>query len=348
MADAAIVFEHVRKEYPDGTVAVADLSLEVAEHEILALVGPSGCGKSTTLRMTNRLVEPSGGRILVGGEDVLAADPVRLRRSMGYAIQNVGLFPHRTVAQNVATVPGLQRWDRKRTRDRVAELLELVGLPPERYAKRYPHELSGGEQQRVGVARALATDPPVLLMDEPFGAVDPAGRRRLQAEFWRIQREIGTTVMFVTHDIDEAVRLGDRVAVFSRGGHVEQLADPVEILARPASDAVRGLVGDGAPVRLLGITHVERGDVLPGRGEAGSVDGRPTVELGASLAHALEAVAQAPDGVVAVVEGSGGTGGTGGTGRVVGTLDASAVLAALRRAVDGGLTPAGAGSAGRG
>jgi len=333
MADAAIVFEHVRKEYPDGTVAVDDLSLEVAEHEILALVGPSGCGKSTTLRMTNRLVEPSGGRILVGGEDVLAADPVRLRRSMGYAIQNVGLFPHRTVAQNVATVPGLQRWDRKRTKDRVDELLELVGLPPERYAKRYPHELSGGEQQRVGVARALATDPPVLLMDEPFGAVDPAGRRRLQAEFWRIQRDLGTTVMFVTHDIDEAVRLGDRVAVFSRGGHIEQLADPVEILARPASDAVRALIGDGAPVRLLGITHVERADVAPGA----PGEGLPTIELGASLAHALEAVAQSPSGVVGVTADDGGA---------VGTIDASGVLAALRRAVDGGLTPTGAGSAG--
>ncbi|MGC5167626.1 ABC transporter ATP-binding protein [Luteimicrobium sp. DT211] len=336
MADAAIVFEHVRKEYPDGTVAVEDLSLEVEEHEILALVGPSGCGKSTTLRMTNRLVEPSGGRILVGGEDVLAADPVRLRRSMGYAIQNVGLFPHRTVAQNVATVPGLQRWDRKRTRDRVAELLELVGLAPDRYANRYPHELSGGEQQRVGVARALATDPPVLLMDEPFGAVDPAGRRRLQAEFWRIQRDLGTTVMFVTHDIDEAVRLGDRVAVFSRGGHVEQLADPVEILARPASDAVRALVGDGAPVRLLGITHVERGDVTAG----GTADGLPTVELGASLAHALEAVAESQSGTVAVVEGA--------DGRVVGMLDASGVLGALRRAVDAGVMSADARTAGRG
>jgi osmoprotectant transport system ATP-binding protein len=330
MADAAIVFEHVRKEYPDGTVAVDDLSLEVAEHEILALVGPSGCGKSTTLRMTNRLVEPSGGRILVGGEDVLAADPVRLRRSMGYAIQNVGLFPHRTVAQNVAIVPGLQRWDRKRTKDRVDELLELVGLPPERYAKRYPHELSGGEQQRVGVARALATDPPVLLMDEPCGAVDPAGRRRLQAEFWRIQRDLGTTVMFVTHDIDEAVRLGDRVAVFSRGGHIEQLADPVEILARPASDAVRALVGDGAPVRLLGITHVERADVTPGA----PAGGLPTIELGASLAHALEAVAQSSSGVVGVV-------GVAADDGAVGTLDASGVLAALRRAVDVVPAPAG-------
>ncbi|GAA4832003.1 hypothetical protein GCM10023221_04920 [Luteimicrobium xylanilyticum] len=343
MADAAIVFEHVRKEYPDGTVAVEDLSLEVVEHEILALVGPSGCGKSTTLRMTNRLVEPSGGRILVGDEDVLAADPVRLRRSMGYVIQNVGLFPHRTVAQNVAIVPGLLRWDRQRTKGRVGELLDLVGLPPDRYAKRYPHELSGGEQQRVGVARALATDPPVLLMDEPFGAVDPAGRRRLQAEFWRIQRELGTTVMFVTHDIDEAVRLGDRVAVFSRGGHVEQLADPVEVLARPASDAVRALVGDGAPVRLLGITHVERGDVQP----AGTRErpGGAVVELGATLATALEAVAEAPDGLVAVVDGKAADGAP---ATVVGTLDAPGVLAALRRAVDGAVTPAGAGSAGRG
>jgi osmoprotectant transport system ATP-binding protein len=282
--------------------------------------------------MTNRLVEPTSGRIVVHGEDVTRGDAVKLRRSMGYVIQNVGLFPHRTVAQNVATVPGLVGWDRARTRARVGELLELVGLDPALYGKRYPHELSGGEQQRVGVARALATDPPVLLMDEPFGAVDPAGRRRLQQEFWRIQRELGTTVMFVTHDIDEAVRLGDRVAVFSRGGRIEQLADPVAVLARPETDAVRALVGDGAPVRLLGITHVERGDVAGDVGTAGDagagLDGLPQIPLDATLAQALEAVAEGPGrggGRVVVTD----------DGRPLGTIDAAGVLAALRRAVDG-------------
>src|SRR3954469_15238746 len=174
-AEPVIRFERIRKEYADGTVAVAALDLDVHRHELLALVGPSGCGKSTTLRMANRLVEPTSGRILLEGADVTTADPVELRRRIGYVIQNVGLFPHRSVEQNVATVPALLGWDRARTRARVAELLELVGLEPARYGRRYPHELSGGERQRVGVARALATDPPVLLMDEPFGAVDPVG-----------------------------------------------------------------------------------------------------------------------------------------------------------------------------
>ncbi|PJI95002.1 ABC transporter ATP-binding protein [Luteimicrobium subarcticum] len=342
-ADDAIVFEHVRKEYADGTVAVGDLSLAVRRHEILALVGPSGCGKSTTLRMTNRLVEPTSGRIVVEGTDVTREDRVRLRRSMGYVIQSVGLFPHRTVAQNVATVPGLVGWDRRRARARASELLELVGLDPDRYGKRYPHELSGGEQQRVGVARALATDPPVLLMDEPFGAVDPAGRRRLQEEFHRIQRELGTTVMLVTHDIDEAVRLGDRVAVFSRGGVVEQLDDPVAVLSRPATDAVSDLVGDGAPVRLLGITRVSREDATAGGPPAPDA---PVVRVGDTLAAALEAVAEASTGA------GGAEAGAGVGGRVavlpsdapadaradhpgvLGTLDAAGVLAALRRAVE--------------
>ncbi len=257
----AIRFEHVRKAYPDGTVAVGDLSLDVESHELLALVGPSGCGKSTTLRMANRLVEPTSGRIFLDGDDVTDVDAVGLRRRIGYVIQNVGLFPHRTVEQNVATVPRLLGWDRARTRARVGELLELVGLEPARYARRYPHELSGGERQRVGVARGLATDPPVLLMDEPFGAVDPVGRRRLQTEFRRIKDELGTTVMLVTHDVDEAVRLADRVAVLSRGGRLEQLSDPVRLLAAPASPAVADLVGTGAAVRLLALGRVERRDL---------------------------------------------------------------------------------------
>jgi osmoprotectant transport system ATP-binding protein len=330
----AIGFEHVRKEYADGTVAVGDLSLEVREHELLALVGPSGCGKSTTLRMANRLVEPTSGRILLHGEDVTDVDPVGLRRRIGYVIQHVGLFPHRTVEQNVATVPRLLGWDRARTRARVAELLELVGLAPDRYARRYPHELSGGERQRVGVARALATDPPVLLMDEPFGAVDPVGRRRLQGEFRRIQSELGTTVILVTHDVDEAVRLADRVAVLSRGGHLEQLADPVRLLADPATPAVADLVGSGAAVRLLSLGVVDRADL--GASTERVPDGAgPEIRLGDPLDDAFAALAASPIGRVPVRDGAG----------VAGWLDADGLLRALRRVVDGAVADGAPGAA---
>ena len=244
MAGTGIVFERAAKAYPDGTEAVSDLSLEVRGGEVLALVGPSGCGKSTTLRMVNRLVEPTSGVISVGGRNVMSQDAVQLRRGIGYVIQHVGLFPHRTVRQNVATVPGLLGWDKERTMQRVEHLLELVGLPLAMYGERYPHELSGGERQRVGVARALATEPPVLLMDEPFGAVDPQGRRRLQKEFAALQRELGTTVMMVTHDMREAALLADRIAVLSRGATLEQLATPEEVTQRPASDFVADFVAD--------------------------------------------------------------------------------------------------------
>ncbi|WNB86711.1 ATP-binding cassette domain-containing protein [Cellulomonas sp. ATA003] len=354
MTDAGqpvIRYERVRKEYDDGTVAVEELDLDVAAHELLALVGPSGCGKSTTLRMANRLVEPTSGRVLVEGEDIAGTDPVELRRRMGYVIQNVGLFPHRTVEQNVATVPHLLGWARERTRGRVADLLELVGLAPGTYARRYPHQLSGGERQRVGVARALAADPPVLLMDEPFGAVDPVGRRRLQMEFGRIRRELGTTVVLVTHDIDEAVRLADRVAVFSRGGHLEQLADPVRLLARPATAMVADFVGRGAAVRLLGLGRLGRADVRPdgglgaGRaGDGGGGDGTSATDavvLGAPLDEVLGALATAPGGALPVRDDAGG---------VVGVVTADAVLASVRRMTDGAADGAdgadGAGGAG--
>lgn len=244
MDHAGIAFDHVRKEYPDGTVAVGDLSLTVSPGEVLCLVGPSGCGKSTTLRMVNRLVEPTGGTITVDGDDIMSQDPVTLRRSIGYVIQHVGLFPHRTVAQNVATVPGLLKWDKERTRTRVEQLLDLVGLPHATYGKRYPHELSGGERQRVGVARALAVEPPVMLMDEPFGAVDPQGRRRLQQEFLELQRQLGLTVIMVTHDMREAVILGDRLAVLSKGGVLEQLGTPDEVTQAPANDFVADFLAD--------------------------------------------------------------------------------------------------------
>ncbi|MBO9554804.1 ABC transporter ATP-binding protein [Cellulomonas sp.] len=344
MAASAIRFEHVSKDYAseqgrgagDGA-AVHDLTLDVHEHEVLVLVGPSGCGKSTTLRMANRLVEPTSGRILLEGEDVTTADPVTLRRRIGYVIQNVGLFPHRTVAQNVATVPKLLGWDRRRTAARVEELLDLVGLDPARYAKRFPHELSGGERQRVGVARALATDPPVLLMDEPFGAVDPVGRRRLQTEFARIQRAVGTTVMLVTHDIDEAVRMGDRVAVLSTGAHVEQLASPLDVVARPASPAVADLVGRGRMARLLALGRLERDDLaevaseaIPAPTRAGAGDGASTVTLGADaasvplgteLGDVLASFVGRPDGRLAVTD----------EGRTIGWVTPTSVLEALRR-----------------
>ena len=250
MTQSGITFSGVRREYGDGTVAVADLTLEVRPRELLCLVGPSGCGKSTTLRMVNRLVEPTAGTITVAGEDVMASDPVQLRRHIGYVIQHVGLFPHRTVAQNVAIVPGLLGWERDRKAARVSELLALVGLEEETYGARYPHELSGGERQRVGVARALATEPPVLLMDEPFGSVDPQGRRRLQQEFLQIQRALGTTVMMVTHDIREAMALGDRIAVFSSGARIEQLDVPSAIADKPASPFVEDFIADfDAPIK---------------------------------------------------------------------------------------------------
>lgn len=325
----AIAFEGVRKEYA-GAVAVDDLTLRVRRGELLVLVGPSGCGKSTTLRMANRLVEPSAGRILLGEEDVTDVDPVALRRRIGYVIQHVGLFPHRTVAQNVGTVPGLLGWDRARTRARVEELLALVGLDPARYARRWPHELSGGERQRVGVARALATDPPVLLMDEPFGAVDPVGRARLQQEFIRLQRELGTTVMMVTHDIDEAVRMADRVVVLSRGARVEQLATPLEVVARPATEAVADLVGRGRTARLLALGRLERADLDPAPAAPRTPVRAPAdrvVRLGAELGDVVGALTQqiggatAP-GAVPVLDDD---------GRAVGTATAQTVLRALHR-----------------
>jgi osmoprotectant transport system ATP-binding protein len=254
-AGASIVLDRVRKQYPDGTVAVEELSLDINPGEIAVLVGPSGCGKTTTMRMINRLVEPSGGHILVDGDDVTAVDAVKLRRRIGYVIQQVGLFPHHTVAANIATVPNLLGWDRARTKARVSELLELVGLEAG-YAKRYPQELSGGQRQRVGVARALAADPPVLLMDEPFGAVDPIARDRLQAEFLRLHEQVRTTVVFVTHDIDEAIRLGDRIAVMREGGHLEQYADPSTLLSEPATDFVADFVGAERTLRRLSVVHV--------------------------------------------------------------------------------------------
>ena len=281
--DPMIRLDGVGKRYEDGTVAVHELDLDVPEGELVVLVGPSGCGKSTTLKMVNRLIEPTTGRILLQGEDVTHADPVQLRRRMGYVIQQTGLFPHQDVATNVATVPRLLGWDKKRVRARVSELLELVGLEPDRFAKRYPHQLSGGQRQRVGVARALAADPPVLLMDEPFGAVDPIVRDRLQAEFVRLQREVRKTVLFVTHDLDEAVRLGDRIAVFRDGGHLEQYDAPPRILGAPATDFVRSFVGSDRGLKRLSVTTIDVGDL----------DHPPVVHLDDRIAEAASALRSA-------------------------------------------------------
>jgi osmoprotectant transport system ATP-binding protein len=250
-----IRLEHVTKRY-DTTLAVEDLNLDVPEGEVCVLIGPSGCGKTTTLRMINRLIEPTSGRILVNGRDIMDGPAEHLRRRLGYAIQSVGLFPHLTVADNIVTVPKLLGWDRARTDARVRELLELVGLDPAEYAGKYPRQLSGGEAQRVGVARALAADPPVLLMDEPFGAVDPLTRERLQAEFARIQRELRKTVVFVTHDVDEAIRLADRIALM-RDGHLQQYDTPERLLDHPANKFVHDFMGADRALKRLGRVRVD-------------------------------------------------------------------------------------------
>ncbi|MGY1914776.1 ABC transporter ATP-binding protein [Blastococcus sp. SYSU DS0973] len=256
-----IRLEGVSKVYADGTVGVEELDLAFAAGELTVLVGPSGCGKTTTMKMINRIIEPSTGRILLGGEDVTRADPVQLRRRIGYVIQNVGLFPHQTVRVNVGTVPRLLGWDKRRTRARVDELLDVVGLDPAVHGDRYPHQLSGGQRQRAGVARALAADPGVLLMDEPFSAVDPIVRERLQSEFLRLQETVRKTIVFVTHDIEEAVRLGDRIAVMSQGGRVEQFAAPAELLGNPATPFVADFVGADRGLKRLAVTGIDAADL---------------------------------------------------------------------------------------
>ncbi|WP_262056917.1 betaine/proline/choline family ABC transporter ATP-binding protein [Streptomyces sp. STR69] len=255
-----IRFEQVSKRYPDGTTAVDGLSFEVSEGELVTLVGPSGCGKTTTMMMVNRLIEPTSGRILVNGEDIASVDPVQLRRRIGYVIQQVGLFPHRTVLDNTATVPSLVGWKRAKARARAAELLDLVGLDPKTYGPRYPEQLSGGQRQRVGVARALAADPPVLLMDEPFGAVDPVVREQLQDEFLRMQAAVRKTVLLVTHDIEEAVRLGDRIAVYGQG-RIEQYDTPGAVLGKPATPYVAEFVGADRGLKRLSVTEIEPDDL---------------------------------------------------------------------------------------
>ena len=257
-----ITFDEVTKEFPGGTVAVDNLSIELPTGEITVFVGPSGCGKTTSLRMINRTIEPTSGTISIDGEDVTNQDAALLRRKIGYVIQNAGLFPHRTVVDNIATVPLLNGVNKKQAREQAAELLTRVGLD-ESMANRYPNQLSGGQQQRVGVARALAADPPVMLMDEPFSAVDPIVRDGLQKEFLRLQAELGKTIAFVTHDIDEAIKLGDKVAIFRVGGHLAQVGAPQELLDDPADDFVADFVGRDRGFRGLSFVTAEKLEVEP-------------------------------------------------------------------------------------
>jgi osmoprotectant transport system ATP-binding protein len=322
-AAAPIRLDGVGKRYPDGTEAVGSLTLDIPAGELVVLIGPSGCGKSTVLRMINRLIEPTSGHILLDGADVHAVSAVDLRRRIGYVIQNTGLFPHQTIRANVATVPRLLGWPRRRVEARVTELLDLVGLDPARYGKRYPNELSGGQRQRVGVARALAADPVVLLMDEPFSAVDPIVRIRLQDEFLRLQETVRKTIVLVTHDIDEAVRMGDRIAVLSQGGTLQQYAPPAELLSAPANDFVREFIGSDRGIKRLTVTPIPV-DALT---EPGIEDDEtPAVPADASLRDALAALLDGGTGRVVV---------TGADGRPLGVLTPTAIALA-GAAEDGG------------
>ncbi|MFC4115040.1 ABC transporter ATP-binding protein [Nonomuraea zeae] len=255
-----IELRKVTKAFPGGgDPAVQELDLNIPAGEIVVLLGPSGCGKTTTMRMINRLIEPTSGDILIGDQSSRDIDPDRLRRHIGYVIQQAGLFPHMTVAANIAQVPKMLGWDKRRIAERVDELLTMVGLEPGTYRDTYPRRLSGGQQQRVGVARALAADPPVMLMDEPFGALDPITRERLQDELLRLQDDLAKTIVFVTHDVDEALKIGDHIAVMQKPGHIVQYATPAEILTNPASEYVAQFLGGGSSMRLLRLTKV--GDI---------------------------------------------------------------------------------------
>ncbi len=324
-----ITLEHVSKGFAGGSNAVRDLSLEIPTGQTCVLLGPSGCGKTTTLRMINRLTEPDGGRILVDGVDTQHVDPVQLRLKMGYVIQQTGLFPHMTVADNVATVPRLWEWDAAKVKARVDELLELVGLPPHEYRKRYPHQLSGGQRQRVGFARALGADPPILLMDEPFGAVDRITRERLQHEFISIQRSLGKTVVFVTHDIDEAVMVGDRICLMKMQAEIAQYDTPDAILTRPASDYVSEFLGRERLVRRMSIEPIHP-DALehPAGGPAAN---EPRVSVTSTLSEAFAAALSSPTERAAVFDGE----------RYLGSFSATSLLESMRREGPGATTEGG-------
>jgi osmoprotectant transport system ATP-binding protein len=281
---AEIVFDHVTKRYGNSPrPAVDDLSITIPAGEICVLIGPSGGGKSTAMRMVNRLISITEGDITIDGESINKLDPVELRRGIGYVIQQIGLFPHMTAEANVATVPRLLGWEKARTRDRVRELLELVGLDPDEHADRYPAQLSGGQRQRVGLARAMAVDPPLMLMDEPFGAIDPVTRERLQNDFLRLHREVRKTVIFVTHDIDEAIKMGDHICLLRQGGKLAQYGTPEEILANPADDFVADFVGADRGLKRLSLLRVGDIDLEPVSNGAEA----PAVEDRTSLRDAL-------------------------------------------------------------
>jgi osmoprotectant transport system ATP-binding protein len=311
-----ITFTGVTKRYGDK-VAVDHLDLTIQSGEAVMLVGPSGCGKTTTLKMINRLIEPTEGEIAIDGVDTATLDVTQLRRSIGYVIQQVGLFPHLTVGDNVATVMKLAKWDKDRIQARVKELLELIGLPPEEFERRLPDELSGGQQQRVGVARALAIDPLMLLMDEPFGAIDPITRDRLQDELLRLQRVVRKTIVFVTHDIDEAIKLGDRIALFSPGGKLAQYDTPAELLARPASKYVEEFLGGGRMVRRLGLITLRQVALAPSPDGAGG----ESLPVEATLRDALDAILRSPTGRVQVRDGD----------SILGSIDAETIRVAASK-----------------
>ncbi|HEX6445989.1 MAG TPA: ABC transporter ATP-binding protein [Streptosporangiales bacterium] len=316
--DVMIRLDHARKHYPgQATPAVEDLSLDIRAGEIVALLGPSGCGKTTTLRLINRLIEPTSGRIFINGRDALTVDPDELRRHIGYVIQQVGLFPHMRIAENVGIVPRALGWDKARISERVDELLELVGLDPKVYRRRYPKNLSGGQQQRVGVARALAADPPVLLMDEPFGALDPITRERLQDELLVLQSRIGKTIVLVTHDVAEAVKVGDRIAMFAEQGRLAQYDTPAAILAEPADEYVASFVGSGAAIRRLRLETVGSVELEPLQGSENADDDSPVVRRDQTLYDALDAMLTARADHAVVLDAD---------GRRVGTLTLTAVV----------------------
>ena len=323
-----ITLDSVSKIYPGQQApAVEDFSMSVRPGELVMFVGPSGCGKTTTMKMINRIIEPSSGSIAIDGRDVLSLDPNELRRHIGYVIQQIGLFPHMTIAENIAVVPRLLGWSKQKTADRIDELLTTVQLDPGTFAARYPKQLSGGQQQRVGVARALAADPPVMLMDEPFGATDPITREKLQAEFLRLQESIGKTIIFVTHDFDEAIRLGDRIAVLSDRSQIEQFDTPASILSNPANDYVSSFIGQGAALKRLALIPITDARLKAATGASGV----PTVVADASLRDALDALVLAGLPAIDVVDG----------GRAVGSITIDAISEALGAEVPG-MPPAGA------
>lgn len=315
-----IRLENVSKGFPGGANAVSDLSLDIPDGQTCVLIGPSGCGKTTTLRMINRLIEPDAGRILVDGQDTHDVDPAQLRLKMGYVIQNTGLFPHMTVGENVGTVPRLWNWDKARIKARVDELLTLVGLDPREYRRRYPHQLSGGQRQRVGFARALGADPPILLMDEPFGAVDRITRERLQHEFINIQRSVRKTVVFVTHDIDEAVMVGDRICLFEMQAKVAQYDTPDVILTRPASPYVAEFLGRERLVRRMSVVTID--PLTLDHPPNGPRQDEPRILVGSTLTEAFAAALTSPTERAAVFDGD----------RYVGAFTATSLLESLRRA----------------